>query len=408
MTSKTHVNQMAHRRNFLQMLASLPWLGNLALPEKIAAAAPGRDFLKELGVQPIINAGGMQTMFTGTLMLPEVVRAIEAMSHQFVRLNELHDAVGKRIAALLGCEAAMVTSGAAAALTIGTAACLTGTRQEFIRRLPDLTGMKSEVIIQKAHRFVYDHAVRTCGVRLVEVETAEELRRAAGERTALMLFLNKYDHLGKIKREEFVALGKQLGIPTFNDAAADLPPAGNLTKYLKLGFDLVTFSGGKGLRGPQSAGLLLGRRDLIAAARLNGPPNGDAIGRPMKVNKEEMVGLLVALELYLKRDHQKAWDEWERNIRVVADALQPIKGVTTERFIPPIANEVPHLRIRWDQKLVKLSTGEVARRLREGRPSIELTPDDGKQEALVVSSWTLQPGEAEIVARRLREIFISG
>jgi L-seryl-tRNA(Ser) seleniumtransferase len=264
--------------------------------------------------------------------------------------------------------------------------------------------MKSEVIIQKAHRFVYDHAVRNCGVRLVEVETAEELRRAANERTAMMLFLNKNDHPGKIKREEFVALGKQMGVPTFIDAAADLPPAGNLTKYLELGFDLVTFSGGKGLRGPQSTGLLLGRKDLIAAARLHAPPNGDAIGRPMKVNKEEMVGLLVALELYLKRDHQKDWAEWERNIRVVGEALQPIKGVATERFIPPIANEVPHLRIRWDQALVKLSAAEVTRRLREGRPSIELTPTDGKQEVLEVSSWTLQPGEAEVVARRLREV----
>ena len=398
---------MTQRRNFLRLLSSLPWLAGLeglAMSEKVAAAAPERDFLKELGVQPIINAGGMQTMFTGTLMLPEVVRAIEAMSHQFVRLNELHDAVGKRIAELLGCEAAMVTSGAAAALTVGTAACLTGTDKARIGRLPDLTGMKSEVIIQKAHRFVYDHAVRNCGVRLIEVETAEELRRAASERTAMMLFLNKHDHLGKIKREEFVALGKQLGVPTFNDAAADLPPAGNLTKYIKLGFDLVTFSGGKGLRGPQSAGLLVGRRDLIAAARLNSPPNGDAIGRPMKVNKEEMVGLLVALELYLKRDHQKDWAEWERNIRVVADALKPVNGVTTERFIPPTANEVPHLRIRWDRKLVRMNGGEVARRLREGRPSIELTPDDGERDVVEVSSWTLQPGEAEIVARRLREI----
>ena len=399
---------MTRRRNFLGLLASLPWLSGLAVNWKIAAATPGRDFLKELGVEPIINAGGMQTAFTGTLMLPEVVRAIEATSRQFVRLNELHDAVGKRIAELLGAEAAMVTSGAAAALTTGTAACLTGTDTALIRRLPDTTGMKSEVIIQKAHRFSYDHAVRNCGVRLVEVETADELRRAANERTAMMLFLNKHDHLGKLKREEFVALGKQLGVPTFNDAAADLPPAGNLTKYLRIGFDLVTFSGGKGLRGPQRAGLLVGRRDLIAAARLNSPPNGDAIGRPMKVNKEEMVGMLVALELYLKRDHRKDWEGWERNIRVVADALRPVKGVTTERFIPPTANEVPHLRVRWDQGLVGMTAAEITRRLREGRPSIELTPDSDGRETLEVSSWTVQPGEAEIVARRLREIFING
>jgi L-seryl-tRNA(Ser) seleniumtransferase len=399
---------MAHRRNFIQLLATLPWLGRLTQNEKIAAAKPTRDFLKELGVQPIINAAGMETSLTGTLMLPEVLQAIEAMSHQYVRLDELHDAVGKRIATLLGCEAAMVTSGAAAALTVGTAGCLTGINPHFVRSLPDLAGMKSEVIIQKSHRFSYDHAVRNCGVRLIEVETAEELSRAVNERTAMMLFLNKRDHLGKIKREEFVALGKKFNVPTFNDAAADLPPAGNLTRYLKLGFDLVTFSGGKGLRGPQSTGLLLGRRDLIAAARLNAPPNGDAIGRPMKVNKEEMVGLMVALELYLKRDHRKDWDEWERNIELIAGALEPIKGVTTERVIPPIANEVPNLRVHWDRKLVKLTSADLTRRLREGRPSIELVPGLEEPEALQISSWTLQTGEAEMVARRLREIFVSG
>ncbi|MGH9837742.1 MAG: aminotransferase class V-fold PLP-dependent enzyme [Blastocatellia bacterium] len=398
---------MTHRRNFLHMLSSLPWLGGLLADEKAAAKA-GRDYLKELGVQPIINAAGMETSLTGTLMLPEVLQAIEAMSHRYVRLNELHDAVGKRIATLLGCEAAMVTSGAAAALTVGTAACLTGTNPDFIRRLPELSGMKSEVIIQKSHRFSYDHAVRNCGVRLVEVETAEKLRRAASERTAMMLFLNKRDPQGQIKREEFVALGKQFRVPTFIDAAADLPPVGNLTKYIKMGFDLVTFSGGKGLRGPQSTGLLVGRKDLIAAARLHGPPNGDAIGRPMKVNKEEMVGLLVALELYLKRDHRKDWAEWERNIQTIADALKPIEGVTTERVIPPIANEVPNLRVRWDRKLVKLTAAEVARRLREGQPSIELVPGIEEPETVQVSSWTLQPGEAAIVARRLREVFSSG
>jgi L-seryl-tRNA(Ser) seleniumtransferase len=399
---------MTHRRNFLHLLSSLPWLSSLLANERIAAANTGRDYLKELGVQPIINAAGMETSLTGTLMLPEVLQAIEAMSHQYVRLNELHDAVGKRIAALLGCEAAMVTSGAAAALTVGTAACLTGTNPDFIRRLPDLTGllgMKSEVIIQKSHRFSYDHAVRNCGVRLIEVETAEELRRAAGERTAMMLFLNKRDPQGRIKREEFVALGGQFNVPTFLDAAADLPPVGNLTKYLKMGFDLVTFSGGKGLRGPQSTGLLLGRKDLIAAARLHGPPNGDAIGRPMKVNKEEMVGLLVALELYLKRDHRKDWAEWERSIQTIADALKPIRGVTTERVIPPIANEVPNLRVHWDRKQIKLGAADLTRRPREGQPSIELVPGVEEPETAQISSWTLQAGEAAIIARRLREVF---
>ncbi len=176
--------------------------------------------------------------------------------------------------------------------------------------------MKSEVIIQKTHRYGYDHAVRNCGIKMIEVETAEELEKAVNERTAMMLFFNDADPKGKIKIDEFIALGKKHGIPTFNDAAADVPPTENLSKYTKMGFDLVTFSGGKGIRGPQSAGLLLGRKELIEAARLNCSPNSDSIGRGMKVNKEEMVGMMVAVEMYLKRDAAKEWKEWERRAKV--------------------------------------------------------------------------------------------
>src|SRR5207245_8134568 len=203
----------------------------------------------------------------------------------------------------LHCEAAMVTSGAASALTLGTAAVLTGTGSRNVLDLPTLAGMHSEVIIQKSHRFGYDHAVRNCGVRLVEVETREDLERAINNQTAMMLFYNNNNMEGRIQDEAFVQLGRKHGVPTLNDAAADVPPVDNLWKYTKMGFDLVAFSGGKGLRGPQSAGLLLGRKDLIAAARLNAPPNGNTVGRGMKVNKEEMVGMLAALELYLAKDH---------------------------------------------------------------------------------------------------------
>ena len=164
--------------------------------------------------------------------------------------------------------------------------------------LPNLAGMKSEVITQKSHRFGYDHAVRNCGVRLVEVESRDELERAVNPQTAMMLFYNNNNPVGQIRDEEFVQLGKKHGIPTFNDCAADVPPVENFWKYTKMGFDLVAISGGKGIRGPQSAGLLLGRKDLIAAARLNGPPNSDTIGRGMKVNKEEMLGMLVAVDVY--------------------------------------------------------------------------------------------------------------
>ena len=300
----------------------------------------------------------------------------------------------------------MVTAGAASALTLGTAACMTGTNRTFIRRLPDTTGMKTEVIIQKSHRLDYDHAVRNCGVRLVEVVTREELERAINERTVMMLFFNFNDPVGQIKVAEFAELGKKHGIPAMNDAAADVPPVENLSRYLKMGYDLVTFSGGKGLRGPQSAGLLLGRKGLIEAARLNASPNSDAIGRGMKVNKEEMLAMMVAVESYLKRNHQADWREWERRVNLIAGSVSAVRGVTTEVWIPEIANHVPHLRIRWDQSLVKILPGEVARQLREGEPSIEVVP--GGRDQLVVGVWMMQPGEAQIVARRIRQILQRG
>ena len=298
---------MWSRRRFLENISALPLAGGFAAagagPAAAATARTGkRDYFKELGVRPFINAAGTYTAMTASLMPAEVMDAINYASRQYVMLDELHDRVGERIATLVHSEAAMVTSGAASALTLGTAAVLTGTDRQKIVDLPNLAGMKSEVIIQKAHRFGYDHAVRNCGVRLVEVETPEDLERAVSDRTAMMIFYNNNNKEGRIPDEEFVRLGKKHGVATFNDAAADVPPVDNLWKYTRMGFDLVTFSGGKGIRGPQSAGLLLGRKDLVEAARLNAPPNGNSVGRGMKVNKEEMLGMLVALELYLAKD----------------------------------------------------------------------------------------------------------
>lgn len=391
---------MPNRRRFLQGVSSLPLLGGTSL-----AASVKRDFYKELGVRPFINAAGTYTTLTASLMPREVVEAFDYASRQYVRLNELHDAVGQRIASLIGCEAAMVTAGAASALTLGTAACITGTNPDFIHRIPDTTGMKNEVIIQKTHRYGYDHAVRNCGIRFVEVETAEELERAINERTAMMLFFNAADPAGKIKVAEFAQLGKKHNIPTFNDAAADVPPVENLSKYLKLGFDLVTFSGGKGLRGPQSAGLLLGRKDLIAAARLNASPYSDSIGRGMKVNKEELLAMMVAVEIYLKKDHAAEWKEWEKRVRIIADSIASIPAVKTETVVPEIANAVPTLKVSWDESVLKLDAQEVLKRLREGEPSIEMMP--GGKHGLTITVWMMQPGEAQIVARRLREVLRS-
>jgi D-glucosaminate-6-phosphate ammonia-lyase len=388
---------MPNRRRFLTSAAGLP------LAAGVGRAAPARrDYFKELGVRPFINAAGTYTVLTASLMPPEVMEAINYASRAFVNLIDLQAAVGKRIAELIGCEAAMVTSGAAGALTVGTAACLAGTNQQFIRQLPDLTGMKSEVIIQKAHRFGYDRAVRNCGIRFVEVEGREDLERAVNPDTAMMLFYNDAGPRGPIGPEEFAGLGKKHNVPTFNDAAADVPPTENLVKYLKMGFDLVTFSGGKGLCGPQSAGLLLGRADLIEAARLNTSPYGDSLGRGMKVNKEEMLGMLAAVERYLKRDAAAEWREWERRIATVVESVSAIPGVETERYVPPIANAVPHLRITWDEARVKITVPEAIKRLREGEPGIELRP--GARRSLEVGVWMLQRGEDRIVGRRIREV----
>ncbi len=343
-------------------------------------------------------------------MLPDVDAAMSYAAKHFVEINELQEAAGKRLAELIGCEAAMVTSGAAAALTVGTAACITGTNPKYIRQIPDLTGLKSEVIIQRSHRFLYDHAIRNCGVRFIEIETVSELEDAISENTAMMLFFNDNESKGKIVAEEFIAIGKRYGIPTFNDAAADVPPTENLSKYTRMGFDLVTFSGGKGMRGPQNAGLLLGRKDLLQAALLNSAPNGDSIGRGCKATKETILGMLVAVEMYLKRDEEAEAKEWDRRTKLLADSVRDIQALDVEIFIPPIANHVPHLKLTWNQEDLGLSADCIRQQLRDGNVSIEAIPiysyePSGYREEIRFGVWMMLPGEAEIVAQRLREIF---
>jgi len=397
---------MWSRRRFLEIVSGLPVVGGIVdattMPAA-AAAAPtvGRDYFRELGVRPFINAAGTYTAMTASLMPPEVMAAVNYASKHYVMLDELHDKVGERIATLLHCDAAMVTSGAASALTLGTAAVLTGTDRQKIVDLPDLAKMKSEVIVQKSHRFGYEHAVRNCGVRLVEVETREDLERAVNTQTAMMLFYNNNNPEGRIRDEEFVQLGKRHGIPTLNDAAADVPPVENLWKYTKMGFDLVAFSGGKGLRGPQSAGLLLGRKDLIAAARLNAPPNGNTVGRGLKVNKEEMLGILAALERYLANDHVAERREFDARAEAIRGGVAMLPGVKAEIFVPEVANHVPHVKISWDAAAKGLTAADAVNALRAGEPSIG-TRSEG--DALVIGVWMMQPGEDKIVARRLRQV----
>ena len=397
---------MWSRRRFLESLAATPVVGSFVhsagamVPDAAAAAKGGRDYFRELGVRPFINASGTYTAMTASLMPQEVMDAINYASKQYVMLDDLHDRVGERIAKLVRAEAAMVTSGAASALTLGTAGVLTGADRQKIGDLPDLANMKSEVIIQKAHRFGYDRALRNCGVRLVEVESRDDLERAVNDKTAMMLFYNNNNKEGRIQDKEFAELGRKHGVPTMNDAAADVPPLENLWKYTEMGFDLVAFSGGKGIRGPQSAGLLLGRKPLIAAARMNASPNGNAIGRGMKVNKEEMVGMLAALELFVAKDHDKEGREFERRADVIRSAAASVSGVKAEIFVPEVANHVPHVRVTWDATAKPLKGAAVVRAMLDGEPSIAIRSEG---ESLVVGVWMMQPGEEKIVARRLRQ-----
>jgi uncharacterized pyridoxal phosphate-dependent enzyme len=398
---------MWSRRRFLETFSALPLVGGFAgagaapaAAATSAAAKKGRAYFAELGVRPFINAAGTYTAMTASLMPPEVIAAYEYASKHFVMLDELHDKVGQRIATLLRAEGAMVTSGAASALTLGTAAVLTGKDQQKMVDLPNLAGMKSEVIIQKAHRFGYDHAVRNCGVKLVEVETPDDVDRAVSDKTAMMLFYNAAAPPGPIPDVEFVRLGKKHGVPTFNDAAADVPPVENFWKYTGMGFDLVAFSGGKGIRGPQSAGLLLGRKDLVEAARLNAPPNGNTVGRGMKVNKEEMLGMLVALEMFVKKDHALEGKEFERRAELIRASATAVPGVKAEVFVPPVSNHVPHIRISWDGG-DEAAAAAVVKAMKDGEPSIAIR---NEKEALVVGVWMMQPGEDKVVARRLRQV----
>jgi len=400
---------MSNRRSFIQSLSTMPVLGGLFstyAAGKAAQAYAKRDYFGELGIKPFINAAGTYTMLTSSLIAPEAVAAYEACSKKFVHLGKLHDAVGAKIAEMLKVEAAMVTSGAAGAITCGTAACLTGKDNKAIQQIPDLTGLKSEVIIQKSHRNGYDHAARTTGIRMVEIETVAELERAVNEKTAMMFFANFLEPEGKIKAAEWVALGKKHKIPTFADCSADVPPVENLFNYPKIGYDLVTFSGGKGICGPQSAGILVGRRDLIEAARLNTSPYSDSIARGMKVNKEELVSMMVALEVFIKRDHAAVFKEWEHRAKQIGDAVANLPTVKTMVDVPPIANHVPHLHISWDQTKIKITPNEVKKQMADGEPAIELNPSTDKDKA-VIGVWMLQPGEAAVVAKRLREVLKS-
>jgi L-seryl-tRNA(Ser) seleniumtransferase len=262
--------------------------------------------------------------------------------------------------------------------------------------------MKSEVIIQKSHRNPFDHQLRTTGIKLIEIETREQLRQAVNDRTAMMHFSNFANAAGQIKVDEWVKLAKQYNIPCMNDAAADTPPVSHLWDYANMGYDLVTFSGGKAMRGPQCAGLLIGRKDLVAYALLNNSPHEDTLGRSQKVGKEEIVGMVKALELYLKEDHDALAREWQNRLERISRELTMVPGVSTQFFTPDIANHVPHMQITWDSR-VPVEPQQVSKLLRNSNPAIVIGGGEGRP-GLTMCSFMLQPGEDKIVAEQLSHI----
>jgi len=371
------------------------------------AKAAKRDLFKELGLRTFINAAGNYTTMTGSLMEQETMEAINSSSLRYVMLDEVQDKVGEKIAALCHAEAATVTAGCWSALMLGMAGVLTGMDRKRVAQLPSLTGtdMKSEVILQKSHAIGYHHALAQVGVSFVIVETAAEVEQAINEKTALLWFLNREASKGRIQHEEWVAIARKHNLPTMIDIAADVPPVENLWKFNDMGFDLVCISGGKAMCGPQSAGILMGKKDLIAAARLSANPRS-GIGRGQKVNKEEILGMYVALENYINRDHAKEWTMWEERVARIENAVKNIKGVTTEIIVPPVDNHTPSLKINWDKQLVKLSREEMGEKLRYGNPSIEVISwekNNGESESIRLTVFMLQPGEDKIVAKRIQE-----
>jgi len=406
----------SNRRTFLGMLSAMsaavlspiktfatPASSTPAASPKLTGFGSTGNVYEELGVTTVINGQGTMTVLGGSLPRPEVEAVMALGGKHFCSIPDLEVAAGKRIAEMLKLPegyAALVTSGAAAAMQSGLAGILTGNNPKFIEQIPDLTGMKSEVIIQKSHRNPFDHQLRTTGVKLIVVESAADVNNAINPQTAMMHFSNFANDEGQIKVEEWLKLAHEHNIPAFIDAAADTPPVSRLWDYANMGYDLIAFSGGKAIRGPQCAGLLIGKKDLVANALLNNSPHEDTIGRSQKVGKEEIVGMVKAVEMYLKDDHEALNKEWQRRLEYVSSQVAKIPSVTTSFPTPGIANHVPHLDIKWDEKRIPMTPREVGKALRDGKPSIVLSTGE-HGEALSMNSFMLQPGEEKIIAAEL-------
>lgn len=359
---------------------------------------------ERLGVRPVINARGMNTMASGSLMPPPVLAAMAEAATAFVDMAELNARAGERIARLVGVEAAHVTSGSAGGLLLAAAACLAGTDPDRIRQLPDTTG-RNEIVIQQCQRIRYDQALRAAGAKLVVVGdadgcTTEEFQAAIGDRTAALIFIVS-PRLGEraVPVDQMAKVAHARGLPLIVDAASTLPPSGHLTRWTDQGADLVIYSGGKGIRGPQGSGLLLGRADLIQAAAANGAPNA-AIGRACKVSKEDIVGLVTALELFLDADHQSEWERHAAEAREIAGAVEGLPGIRASIEDDPSVWTAPTVLVHLNERETGLTPERVVDTLREGEPPIMVRVFGGE---LLVDPHCLRGDEVSIVARRLRE-----
>ena len=359
-------------------------------------------YTRLLGVRPLLTCRGHTTIYGGSLMPPEVLRAMAEANDQFVDMYELNAAAGRRIAEVMKTESALVSAGSFSAMLLGAAACLTGTDRAKIEALPHPTWPKRECLIPKGHRVVYDRAYRAAGMTVIQVDTKDQLMNAIGEKTAMLAGLGSVERAPKsdiITLEELVAVGKKAGVPVLIDAASELPPVSSLTRYTTMGSDLTVISGGKGLLGPQSTGILAGRKDLIEAAAMNHAPNAN-IGRGMKVGKEEIVGLIVALNRYAELDHESVMETWNKKARYLADQLKDLRGVNAAYRIN--AAGFGEVRVTWDRKVIPLTGQEAFRKLMSGEPRILYYEDD---EGGTFQTRCMKDGDEILAARRLRQFF---
>lgn len=363
---------------------------------------------EELGIRPVINASATLTRLGGSIMPPEVIAAMVEASKHFVNLDELQLAIGKKLAELTQNDAAYVATGAAAGLVLATAACVAGSDPAAIARLPDTSGLKNEVIVHKSHRNGYDHAIRQVGVKLVEIGMALntypwELEAAINEKTAaIFYFPGALSGRGDLPLATVIEIANRRGVPVVVDGAAQLPPLENLWRFTKMGAALAVFSGGKDLRGPQASGLVVGRKDLIDAMRVNGSPN-HSIGRPMKVGKEEMAGLLAAVKRYLTLDQEGRASQDEETVAGWCHELNQLAGVHAERSFPNEAGQpLPRAKITVDAAKAGLSRDDLVKQLADGTPSIMVA--QAGSDGIYVNPMTLADGEDQVVLERLMAI----